>query len=107
MGALSVRKRKGFDAAFKREAVRLADSSEKPDLQIERELGIYQGAIRHWRESIGRDPLNAFPGTGHATQIEEELRRVKRERDIFRQERDILKKAVAIFSKTPKANTDL
>ena len=105
MGAKSERKRKGFDAAFKREAVRLADSSEKPDLQIERELGIYQGALRHWRESLGKNPLNAFPGTGHLTPLEEELRRVKRERDIFREERDILKKAVAIFSKTPKANT--
>jgi transposase len=107
MGTKSERKRKGFDAAFKREAVRLADSSGKPDIQIERELGVYQGAIRHWRESLGKDPLHAFPGTGHLKPLEEELRRVTRERDIFRQERDILKKAVAIFSKTPKISTDL
>jgi transposase len=105
MGTKSERKRKRFDGEFKREAVRLADSTGKPDLQVEQELGIYQGALRHWRESIRKNPVHAFPGTGHLPPLEEELRRVKRERDIYREERDILKKAVAIFSKTPKTNT--
>jgi transposase len=42
---------------------------------------------------------DAFPGSGHQTPLEEENRHLKREVDILRQERDILKKAVGIFSR--------
>jgi transposase len=99
--------RKKYDSTFKRESVRLADSSGKTDRQIERELGLYQGAIRHWREDLQADPENAFPGTGHLKPFEEEYRRLRRENAILREERDILKKAVAIFSKKPKTSTGL
>lgn len=91
--------RKRYDAEFKREAVRLADDSEKGDSAIERELGLYQGAIRTWRKALRSDPRDAFPGTGHMKPPEEEIRRLRRELEDVRQERDILKKAVAIFSK--------
>ena len=100
MGAL----RKKYDAAFKREAVQLAASSGKTDRVIERELGLYQGAIQHWREELETDPKNAFPGTGFLKPQEEEHRRLLRENAILREERDILKKAIAIFSKRPKTN---
>jgi transposase len=42
---------------------------------------------------------HAFPGSGHQTPQEEEIRRLKRELEITRQERDILKKALGIFSR--------
>src|SRR6266568_8080448 len=41
----------------------------------------------------------AFPGSGHQTPQEEEIRQLKRENDLLRQERDILKKAIGIFSR--------
>ena len=97
--------RKKYDATFKREAVQLAASSGKTDRAIERELGLYQGAIRHWREELEADPKNAFPGTGHLKPLEDENRHLHRELAIAREERDILKKAIAIFSKRPKTNT--
>jgi transposase len=40
---------------------------------------------------------HAFPGSGHQTPQEEEIRHLKRELDITRQERDSLKKALGIF----------
>jgi transposase len=46
----------------------------------------------------------AFPGTGHQSDAEAEVHRLKRENEILRQERDLLKKAIAIFSKTPDQN---
>ena len=91
--------RKSYDSEFKREAVRLADSSEKNDCMIERELSLYQGAIRTWRKALRSDPMEAFPGTGHIKPADEELRRLRRELEEVRQERDILKKAMAIFTK--------
>ena len=96
---------KRYDAEFKRESVRLADTSGKTDRQIERDLGLYQGAIRRWRDELEADPIDAFPGTGHQKPLEEENRRLLRELDIAREERDILKKVVAIFSKGPKADS--
>jgi transposase len=96
--------RKKYDATFKREAVQLATSLGKTDRTIERELGLYQGAIRHWREELEADPKNAFPGTGFLKPQAEELRLLLRENAILREERDILKKAIAIFSKRPKTN---
>lgn len=95
------------DREFKQQAVALADSSGKPDRQIEKELGIYQGAIRTWRKALEADPEHAFPGSGKLKPVDEELRRLRREVEVLRQERDILKKAAAIFLKPPKAGTDL
>jgi len=91
--------KKRYDAEFKREAVRLADNMERGDSAIERELGLYQGAIRTWRKALSSDPVDAFPGTGHMKPAEEEIRRLRRELEDVRQERDILKKAMAIFTK--------
>lgn len=91
--------KKSYDVEFKREAVRLADNSEKGDSTIERELGLYQGAIRTWRKALLSDSGAALPGAGHMKPAEEELRRLRRELEEVRQERDILKKAMAIFTK--------
>jgi transposase len=95
---------KKYDDDFKREAVRLADEPDRYDRQVERELGLYQGAIRHWREKLkdSPEPATAFPGRGHQTPLEEENRRLRRELQVAREERDILKKAVAVFSTNPQ-----
>ena len=53
---------KRYDAEFKRESVRPADTSGKTDRQIERDLGLYQGAIRCCRDELEADPIDAFPG---------------------------------------------
>jgi transposase len=104
---MTTRSKKQYDAAFKREAVRLADEAGTTDRQIERDLGLYQGAIRSWRKALQSDSVDAFPGTGHQKPLEEENRRLRRALEVAQQERDILKKAVAIFSETPKKGTDL
>ncbi len=83
--------RKEYDAAFKREAVRLASEPGVKDRAVEKDLGLYQGAIRHWRSELEADSKTAFPGVGHLKPQDEELRQLRRERDI-------LKKAAAYFS---------
>lgn len=89
-----------FTAEFKREAVRLAQTSGKPIAQIARELGISDTSIHEWRKQLAAQGDEAFPGSGHQTAQEEELRRLKRELEVTRQERDILKKALIVFSRT-------
>ena len=83
---------------LKREAVRLAQTSGKPIAQVARELGISDTSIHQWRKELREHSSEAFPGSGHQTAQEEEVRRLKRELEIVKQERDILKKAIGIFS---------
>ncbi len=79
--------------------MRLAQTSGKPIAQIARELGISDSAIHGWRRELAEHGQEAFPGKGHQTALEEENRRLKREVERLQQERDILKKAVSIFSR--------
>jgi transposase len=90
---------KTYTAEFKREAVQLAQTSGKSIAQVARELGISDTSIHQWRKELAEHASQAFPGSGHQTMQEEELRRLKRENEVLKQERDILKKAVGIFSR--------
>ena len=90
---------KVYSREFKEEAVRLAQTSGKPIAQIARELGISDSAIHGWRKELSLHGEEAFPGKGHQTALEEENRRLKRELERVQQERDILKKAISIFSR--------
>lgn len=60
--------------------------------EIERDLGIAPGLLNKWRARQRADGKAAFPGSGHQAEAEAELRRLKRENDLLREERDILKK---------------
>jgi transposase len=88
-----------FTHEFKTEAVRLAQTSGKSLTQVARDLGIADSTLHHWCKQLSQYGEQAFPGSGHQAPQEEELRRLKRELEIVRQERDILKKVVAIFSR--------
>jgi transposase len=88
-----------YTAEFKQEAVQLAQSSSKPKAQIARELGISDSALYSWCKQSAEYGSEAFPGKGHQTSVEEENHRLKRELERVQQERDILKKALGIFSR--------
>ena len=90
---------KTYTAEFKREAVQLAQTSGKPIAQVARKLGISDTSIHQWRKELTEHGPQAFPGSGHQTAQEEEIRLLKRELDVVKQERDILKKAIGIFSR--------
>ncbi len=95
--------KKVYSREFKLETLQLLKSSGKTKADLERELGLYPGQIHLWEKAFSRKERNveqAFPGTGHQSDADAELRQLKREIEILRQERDILKKAIAIFSKT-------
>jgi transposase len=89
-----------YTVEFKREAVRLAQTSGKPIAQVARELGISDTSMHEWRKQLAAHGDEAFPGSGHQTAQEEELRRLKRELEVTRQERDILKRAMLLRSTT-------
>jgi len=78
-------------------------TSEKTVEEVARDLGIAHSNLRRWRAQYGEKGELAFPGNGkqRLTPQEEEIRRLKKELYEIQQERDILKKALAIFTKKP------
>jgi transposase len=92
------KKRRTYSREFKLEALRLWQTTDKSGAEIERELGIGDGCLSRWKQKYLSDGESAFPGQGRLPPEEDEVRRLRRELAIARQERDILKKAVAIFS---------
>ena len=66
--------------------------------QIAVELGISVSNLRRWKRDYQDQGKQAFPGQGRLPADEEEMRRLRRELERVKQERDILKKAVGIFS---------
>ena len=88
-----MRRRRSFTPEFRAEAVRQVLASERPISEIARELGIRADQLRHWKQRLTR-PDAAPPGESP----EQELRRLRREVAVLRQERDFLKKAAAFFA---------
>jgi transposase len=99
---MSQGKRRKYDREFKVEAVKLVIGEGRGVAEVARNLGIHENLLYKWREKYTEDMAHAFPGKGRLKPAEEELRRMKRELADVTQERDILKKALAIFSKEPK-----
>jgi transposase len=92
------RQQRFYSREFKLEALRLRETSGKSDGQIERDLGISRGSIYRWKKAFAEEGEQAFPGHGRLTPEQEQIRQLKRENEVLRQQRDILKKAVAIFA---------
>ena len=93
------KEQRSYTREFKVEAVRLVQSSKKTQTQIARDLGIADSTLHHWCKQFAEQGEQAFPGSGHQTAPEEEIRQLKRENELVRQERDVLKKAIGIFSR--------
>ena len=90
-------RRRKYDRQFKLDALRMVEESERPVTQIARELGIHPNVLYKWREQLLADPDHAFPGKGKLKPEDEALRRLRRELENVKEERDILKKALAVF----------
>ena len=93
------KEQKTYTKEFKQEAVQLVKRSGKPMSQIARELGVSDSALSKWCKQWAEQGEQAFPGSGHQSAEQEEIRRLKRELEVTRQERDIVKKVVGIYSR--------
>ncbi len=93
--------RRKFDRNFKLKAVEL--SYERENIrEVAHELNLRPELIYRWRSEFAALENGSFPGNGKKkmTEEESELSRLKKELADVRMERDILKKAVGIFSKS-------
>ena len=93
-----MRKRRSFSQEFKIEAVRMVVKQGRDLFRVCEDLEIRPDMLRKWVRKFESDGNQAFPGSGRLKPEDEENRRLRRENERLRMERDILKKAVAICS---------
>jgi len=84
-----------YTTEFKRDAVRLALSSENSQVQVARDLGINQASLYNWISQYRGEVLDS----SNTLSPEQELAALKKENAQLKQEREILKKAAAYFAK--------
>ena len=91
--------RRTFTKEYKQEAVQLSYDSESTIAQVAENLGIRPELLYRWRREQREEGDDAFRGKGMSKASEEEMRRLRRELDQVRMERDILKKALSVFAR--------
>ena len=89
-------RRRRFSDEFKREAVRLAFEGSRPVAEVARELDVRPNLLRRWRRKFEGQKAGELPD------LEQENLRLRRDLRRTEEERDILKKALAIFSDRPR-----
>ena len=96
-------KKKRYDRDFKISTVKMVTDGGHKASEVARSLGINPTQIYSWKHKYSDQGEKAFPGKGHLTELAA-LRRNLRDVEM---ERDILKKAVGIFSKTTESDSNL
>lgn len=96
------KERRKFTKAFKEEAVRLSLEEDRTVASVARGLGVHETVLHRWKAQYNANGNDAFPGKGNLHARDEEFRKLNRELADVMEERDILKKALAIFSVNPK-----
>jgi len=89
-----------YSREFKLETVKLVTEHGRPRAQVAREMGIDGQTLRTWIKQLSTNGDRAFPGQGQPRDAE--VVRLQRENEQLRQERDMLKKALGIFSRMPQ-----
>ena len=105
----TMRKRRKYDTKFKEEAVHLLISSGKGVNEVAESLGIERSCLGRWRqeylEGLDQKPENQIETKRMPSNLEQENRQLRKELSVAIQEREILKKAVGIFSRDPHKYT--
>jgi transposase len=95
------RKRSTDTAEFKLQAVRMITDQRLSVAEVARRLDVGENLLRTWKKTSLERGDAAFPGHGHPTPADDELRRLRAENARLRAERDLLKKAAAYFASPP------
>ena len=88
---MATKKRKNYNREFKKEAVALITEKGYSIAEVSRNLGVEYSVLRRWKMQLADDPQNAFPGKGRQKPDDQELRKLQKELERVKEERDILK----------------
>lgn len=101
---MSVQNRRKYDSDFKRNAVLLCEEPGRTVSEVAENLGIRSDLLYRWRRQLCKNGELAFPGHGKMalTPDQKRIRELEKKLRDAQMERDILKKAMAIFSRASK-----
>jgi transposase-like protein len=99
---MNIKSSRSYDKEFKLNAVKLYLASGKAYHEISKELGIPTGTLVTWVRNHKKNGEEAFPGKGYLRSSDAEVANLRKELAIAREERNILKKALGIFSSHQK-----
>jgi transposase len=88
-----------YDKEFKLNAISLYKNGNKKASEVCRDLNIPESTFFGWLKQYEKEKEKSFPGSGNIKASQEDMHKLKRQLDDVTMERDILKKALAIFSK--------
>ena len=95
---------RSYDREFKLNVVKLYREGKKPLKTVAEDLGLPTSTLNTWVKEFKELGENSFPGSGKLKPCNEEIYLLRKELASVKQERDILKKAIAIFSTAKKGN---
>jgi len=99
---MSQRKVRKYDKEFKRNAISLCLKNDRSYGEIAKDLGVPVSTLASWLEAYEKEGMRAFPGKGHVKASDAEVIQLRKALAIACEERDILKKALGIFSSLRK-----
>ncbi len=91
-----------YTPEFKLQAVQMMTDQGLSVAEVARRIGVSESRLHDWKTAVRTGGATAFPGSGHQTPVEDELRRLRAEVKRLGTERDILKKATAFFAALAK-----
>ena len=95
-------KNRHFSREFKINAVQLVTEKKMSVRKVAEELDIHPNLLQIWKRKFLKEGEKAFSGKGRILPEKAKLRRLRKDLENVKEERDILKKALAVFSKQKK-----
>lgn len=93
--------RRHFDRQFKLDAVQLLEESGKPVAEVARDLGVRDTVLHRWKRELSPKADGKPSGSLGKTPEQQELEALRKKLAQVEEEREILKKAMAVFSRRP------
>ena len=93
-----------YSREYKMEAIEMYKNGERSMCEVERELGITTGLLSKWIDRLEKSDKweEVFPEQGNLTDSDQRIRQLERENLRLRQEKEILKKVLEIYTQESK-----
>ena len=94
--------KKRFTPEYKEEIIKLVTERRKNISEVAKDIGVTSTSIRRWITQYSEYGKDAFPGKGNLRAEDDKIRKLMRDNIDLKEENEILKKAMAIFSRDAK-----
>ena len=101
-GSVKLMGKKRFTPEYKEEIIKLVTERKKKISEVARDIGVTPTSIRRWITQYSEYGKDAFPGKGNLRAEDDKIRKLMRDNIDLKEENEILKKAMAIFSRDVK-----